>query len=118
MWISGLFIIDFFLNLLILYGGLYLLERFKLSDFEDLHNFFQKKMMFLGACIITLAGLLSEMYLLSWVGGMLGVLIIVFLSYVLVSRYLLELQWANSIRIALIAVTVNIAVWSILSIII
>jgi hypothetical protein len=109
-WIVLVFIVDFFLNLLILYGAVYLLDRYNLLDTPWITGFKTKKLL-LGAFIVSLIGLFSEVLLGIWIGGLLMVLILVLLSFSLVSRYLFEFRWVNCLRIGLIAITVNIVVW-------
>jgi hypothetical protein len=110
-WIVIVAIIDFFIDFLIIYGGIYLLHRYNLITIKNAFDF-SKITLLLSVFIISLVGLTSELILGPWIGGFLIALLFIFLSFVLVSKYLLKLNWANSLRLGLIALLVNIAVWT------
>lgn len=110
-WIVTVLIIDFFIDFLIIYGGIYLLHRYNLITIKNAFDF-SKMTLLLSVFIISLVGLISELILGPWIGGFLVALLFIFLSFVLVSKYLLKLNWANSLRMGLIALLVNIVVWT------
>jgi hypothetical protein len=109
-WILIVFIIDFFIDILIVYIGVYLLDKNNLIN--NFYTFDFPKITFLFAVfIISVVGLFSEIFFGAWVGGLVIALILIFLSFVIVSKYILKLNWANSIRLGLFAAIVNIIVW-------
>lgn len=110
VWIAIVFIMDFFINILIIYGGIYLLHRYNLVTIKNVFDF-SKTTLLLSVLIISLVGLISELILGAWIGGLLMALLFIFLSFVLVSKYLLKLSWINSLRMGLIALLINIIVW-------
>jgi len=101
---------DFFIDILIIYGGIYLLHRYNLVTIKNAFDF-SKTTLLLSVFIISLVGLISELILGAWIGGLLIALLFIFLSFVLVSKYLLKLSWVNSLRMGLIALLINIVVW-------
>ena len=109
-WIAIVFIMDFFINILIIYGGIYLLHRYNLVTIKYVFDF-SKTTLLMSVFIISLVGLISELFLGPWIGGLLIALLFISLSFVLVSKYLLKLSWINSIRMGLIALLINIIVW-------
>lgn len=109
-WIAIIFIMDFFINILIIYGGIYLLHRYNLVTIKNVFDF-SKTTLLMSVFIISLVGLISELILGAWIGGLLIALLFIFLSFVLVSKYLLKLSWINSLRMGLIALLINIIVW-------
>ena len=109
-WIAIVFIMDFFLNILIIYGGIYLLHRYNLVTIKNVFDF-SKTTLLMSVFIISLVGLISELILGAWMVGLLIALLFIFLSFVLVSKYLLKLSWINSLRMGLIALLINIIVW-------
>jgi len=109
-WIAIVFIMDFFINILIIYGGIYLLHRYNLVTIKNVFDF-SKTTLLMSVFIISLVGLISELILGAWIGGLLIALLFIFLSFVLVSKYLLKLSWINSLRMGLIALLINIIVW-------
>ena len=109
-WIAIVFIMDFFIDILIIYGGIYLLHRYNLVTIKNVFDF-SKATLLMSVFIISLVGLISELILGPWIGGLLMALLFIFLSFVLVSKYLLKLSWINSLRMGLIALLINIIVW-------
>ncbi len=109
-WIAIVFIMDFFIDILIIYGGIYLLHRCNLVTIKNVFDF-SKTTLLMSVFIISLVGLISELILGAWIGGLLIALLFIFLSFVLVSKYLLKLSWINSLRMGLIALLINIIVW-------
>jgi hypothetical protein len=110
VWIAIVFVMDFFINILIIYGGIYLLHRYNLVTIKNVFDF-PKTTLLMSVFIISLVGLISELILGAWIGGLLIALLFIFLSFVLVSKYLLKLSWINSLRMGLIALLINIIVW-------
>jgi len=110
LWILFVFVIDFFIDILIVYAGIYLLDRDKLIMNRDVLDFSKKTFLF-AVVIISMVGLLSELIFGAWIGGLIIALFLIFLSFVFVSRYILKISWANSYRMGLFAIIVNIAVW-------
>ena len=110
LWILFVFVIDFFVDILIVYAGIYLLDRNKLIMNRDVLDFSKKTFLF-AVVIISMVGLLSELIFGAWIGGLIIALLLIFLSFVFVSRYILKISWANSYRMGLFAIIVNIAAW-------
>lgn len=109
-WIIIVFVIDFFIDILVVYAGIYLLDVYNLIKNRDVLDF-SKKTFFLAIVIISMVGLLSELMFGAWVGGLIFALLFIFLSFVFVSKYLLKLSWINSSRMGLFALIINIAIW-------
>jgi hypothetical protein len=110
VWIMGVFLIDFFMDILIVYGGVFVLYKFKLVKSNNLFDF-SKRTFFLAILLIAIIGLITELVLGQLIIGLIFALIIIFISFILVSFYLLKLEIINSIRLALIAITINIIFW-------
>jgi len=110
VWIGLIFVIDFFFNLLILYGALYILDRFS-ALFEEKNFTYSTRNIISAALLISIVGIVSEVFLGGWYGGLLIVLFIVFLSYMLVSRFIFHINLVGRIRIGCIALIVNFFVW-------
>jgi hypothetical protein len=109
-WILGIFLLDFFMDILIVYGGITLLYQFNLINKDYLFDF-SKLRFFLSVFVIALVGLISELFLGPWIIGFAVALFIIFLSFVFVSRFLFTLNWINSVRLGLIAIIINIIFW-------
>ena len=109
-WVIIVFILDFFIDILIVYTGIYLLDKSNLIQNRDILNF--SKISFLSSVgIISIVGLLSELVFGSWAGGLIIALIIIYFSFVFVSKYILKINWKNSCRMGFFAIIVNIVVW-------
>lgn len=112
-WILFVFILDFFIDILIVYGGIFLLDKDKLIQNKYILDF-SKKTFFLAIGMICTVGLLSELILGQSIGGLIVALIFIFISFVFVSKYLLKLNWKNSNRMALFAIIINLIVWAVI----
>jgi len=110
IWIFFVFIIDFFIDILIVYSGLYLLDRSNLLGNKNVLDFSKKTFLF-AVVLISLSGLISELVFGAWIGGAILALFLIFISFVLVSRYILVINWSNSYRMGLFAVIINGIVW-------
>jgi len=111
-WIIFVFIIDFFIDILIVYAGILLLDRFDMIKNRNVLDFSKKTFIF-SVAIISIVGLISELLFGSWIGGIILALFFIFLSFVFVSKYILKINWANSSRMGFFAIIINIIVWSI-----
>jgi len=109
-WILLVFVVDFFVDILIVYAGIYLLDVSNLIKNRDVLDFSKKTFLF-AVVLISIAGLLSELMFGAWIGGLGVALFFIFLSFVFVSKYLLKLRLANSCRMGIFAIIVNIVVW-------
>ena len=109
-WIFFIFFIDFFVDILIVYSGIFILDYSNLINNREILNF-SKTTFFSAVLVISLVGLLSEIIFGTWIGGLVIALFLIFLSFVFVSKYIIKISWANSFRMGLIAVTINIFVW-------
>lgn len=111
-WIFLVFILDFFIDILIVYTGIFLLDKDKLILNKDVLDF-SKRTFLLAVAVISTVGLLSELIFGQSIGGLIIVLSLIFISFVLVSRYLLKLNWKNSNRMGLFAIVINIIAWAV-----
>jgi len=109
-WIIVVFTMDFFIDILIIYGGIYLLNYYNLIDNQSQFNF-SKSTLFLSVIIISLVGLISELVFWAWAGGLFIALMFIFISFVFVSKYILRLNQNNSIRMGLFGLIINIVAW-------
>jgi len=110
VWIGVIFIIDFFLDTLLLYTGVLLLERFHLLPYHQV--FEMSKIKFFSAVfLISIVGLFSEWILGIWVWGLFVSLCFIFLSFFFVSRYVFRFTWMNAIRMGGFATIMNILAW-------
>ena len=110
IWLGLIYIINFCVDVLILYAGLSVLDRFQVLP-KDYVFSLSKKMFFLAVGLISLIGLGSEFLLGAWVGGLVVAAVVILFSFIFIGRWLLELTWANSGRIGFFALTINILVW-------
>jgi hypothetical protein len=110
VWIALVFIIDFFLDILIIYGGIYVLDRYNLIT-NTSEIYISKAKLFTSVIIISLVGLMSELIFWTWVGGVFLSLLFIFLSFGFVSKYIIKLTMPNSIRMGIIGLIINIGVW-------
>ncbi len=108
-----IFIIDFILDLLILYGALVLLNQSNLLDMFEVFSFRTRRIL-LSALLVSIIGFVAEVLLGSWRVGLLVVLVMVFCSFSLVSYYLLYLDKKNALRVGFIAIVVNSITWLVL----
>ncbi|MFO7677944.1 MAG: hypothetical protein R6V50_06155 [Thermoplasmatota archaeon] len=104
------YIANFFLDILIVYMGLFIIDRSNLLDNKNVLNY-SKTTFFLAVGIISMIGLISELLLGSWIGGLILALFIIFFSFVFVSKYILLLSRANSYRMGFFALIINLLVW-------
>ena len=112
VWLGLIFIINFCVDILILYGGLVLLDRFHVLP-EDYVLSLTKIVFFMSVGLISLIGLIVEYVLGAWVGGLLLAAGVIFCSFVFVGRWLLEISLVNGVRLGLFAVVVNIVLWTV-----
>lgn len=113
IWLLLIFLLDFGLDILITYVGLYILDVTKKTDhilyFQDFSRAY-----FIGAVfLISLIGIFTELMLGMWFVGIFLVLLIVFLSFFLVSHFLLRLPKEDSIFMGFFGVIINAIFWSI-----
>ena len=109
-WLVLIFIINFCVDILILYGGILVLDRFQVLPEEYVFNL-SKTVFFVAVGLISLTGLLVEYFLGAWFGGLLVAALIILCSFVFVGRWLLNLVWINSVRLGAFALTINIIMW-------
>ena len=109
-WILIVFCVDVCLDILLVYGGLFILDKSHLLEEGNVLDF--SKTHFISAVmVISIIGLVSEILFGMWLGGLILALLCIWLSFIVVSVYLLRLSWMNGIRIGLFAVIINIVVW-------
>ena len=109
-WIALVFMIDFCINIFIVYSGIYLLYYLGRIINEDIFDF-PKKIFLTSLLVISLVGLFSEMIFGTLFLGLLMALLTIFISYVIVAKSLLKFDWTNSFLLALFALFVNIIFW-------
>jgi hypothetical protein len=113
LWITIVFVFNFALNLLIFYAGLYIIFHFHKIDEKYFSNF-SRYQIILAVFLISIIGLITEFFFGTWIGGLFLVLVLVFISYVLVSKYILGLNFNNSTYLGLFATGINIVSWIVL----
>jgi hypothetical protein len=109
-WLVPVFVIDFWMNVFVLYGGGLLLvcHCHRIGYVLD----FSRGVFLVSVFFISLVGLLAEGFLGGWIGGLFLSLIFIFLSIIVVSRWLLRLDWVNSVIMGLFALFINVLVWT------
>ncbi len=112
-WIILIFVIDFCFNILIVYSAIYLLYFSKVLTKEDVFLFSKYKVL-LAVAAISLIGIIVELIFAGFLGGLLIALILIFTSYVLISKHFLQFTGCNAIRVGLYAVLINIIMWAII----
>ncbi len=110
-WLLFVFLLDFSIDVLIMYVGLYVISKLHTSQafsfFEDFSRLY-----FTGSVLlISLIGILTEWLIGMWIGGVLITLCIIFLSFYIVSKKLFHLSTPHSIFMGIFAITINIISW-------
>jgi hypothetical protein len=109
-WVALVFMIDFCINIFIVYSGIYLLYYLGRIINEDIFDF-SKKIFLTSLLVISLVGLFSELIFGTLFLGLLMALLTIFISYVIVAKSLLKFDWTNSFLLALFALFLNIIFW-------
>ena len=110
VWLGLIFMMNFCVDILILYVGLLVLDSFQMLPEE--YVFSLSKRLFLGSvAVISIFGLSVEYILGSWIGGLGIAALVIFGSFVIVSHFLLNLSGVNSVRLGLFALLINIVMW-------
>jgi hypothetical protein len=112
MWLGLIFLINFCIDILILYFGLMILDRFKVLP-EGYVISLTKGLFFGSVAVISSLGLGVEYVLGSWIGGLIIAALVIFLSFVFVGHFLLRLSGVNSVRMGFFALMNNIVIWTI-----
>ena len=110
VWIVLIFVINFCVDVLILYGGLLLLDRFRVIPEEYVLSL-SKSRLFTAVGLISFTGVVVEYILGSWIGGLLLAALVIMGSFVFVGNWLLNLSWPNSFRLGGFALLINIVLW-------
>ncbi len=110
-WLLFVFLMDFSIDILIMYVGLFVLDKKhgsqKLLFFKDFSRLY-----FVGSVlIISLVGIVTEWLLGMWIGGVFISLGIIFLSFYLVSKKLFHLLMLQSIFMGVFAIVINSITW-------
>jgi hypothetical protein len=110
-WLLFVFLLDFAIDVLMMYAGLYVLSKHHNSSafpfFEDFSRLY-----FTGSVLfISLIGIFTEWLIGMWTGGVLITLCIIFLSFYIVSKKLFHLSTHHSIFMGTFAVTINGISW-------
>ena len=113
-WILFIFLLDFGLDIIITYSGLYIIDlKIRPNHIQYFEDF--SRTSFIGAVLlISLIGIVAELILGMWIVGMLFVLFIVFLSFYLVSFFLFKLSKDNCLFMGFFAVMINSVAWAII----
>ena len=111
IWVSFIFVLDYCLNLFLLYGGLLLAGYLKWTEDEDLSWDFSRTGMILSVLVITLTGFFSELFLGQFLTGLILALFFIFLSFVLTGLFVLRLNKKSVLIIGFFAVCFNIVFW-------
>lgn len=112
-WIILVFLLDLGINILIIYSGIILLRylnRVSNSFLIDL----PKKNILLSVFIISSIGIISEVIFGLWIGGLMIVVLFIFLSFLLTAKKLLSLDWSDGSILGIVAIIINITTWSII----
>jgi len=112
-WIFLVFIIDFFIDILIVYSGIFIMDKDRLIKNKYVLDF-SKTTFMLAVGLISIVGLISEFFFGQSAGGLIIVLLIILISFIFVSRYILKLNWKNSYRMGLYAIVINLIIWSVI----
>ena len=107
-----IFIVNFCVDILILYSGLIVLDRFQVLPEEYVISL-SKGLFFGSVAVISILGLGVEYVLGSWIGGLVLAALVILGSFVFVGHFLLRLSGMNSIRLGFFALIINIVMWTI-----
>jgi len=110
LWVALVFMIDFCINIFIVYSGIYMLYYLGRITNEYIFDF-SKKIFLVSLLIISIVGLFSELIFGTLFLGLLMALFTIFISYLIVAKYLFKFDWTNSFLLALFALFVNIIFW-------
>jgi hypothetical protein len=109
-WIIAIFILDFFLDILLLYAGVLLLGRLNLLSPQQV--FAMPKTTFFSAIfLISLVGFSSEWILGTTLWALFVILWFVLFSFAIVARYLFKFKWSNALYLGGFASIINLLVW-------
>ncbi|HVQ01573.1 MAG TPA: hypothetical protein VMT57_08665 [Candidatus Thermoplasmatota archaeon] len=112
-WVLFVFIVDFFLDTLLVYGGVFLLGYLHLLLPHQVLAM-PKTRFFTGVLFISLVGFMAEWGLGVTFWGLFITLWIVLFSFCVVSRYLYGFTWKNAVYFGVFASLVNLLVWLVL----
>jgi hypothetical protein len=109
-WIIAVFIIDFFLDTLLVYAGVLLLGRFNLLLPQQVFAM-PKTTFFLAIFLISLVGFSSEWILGTTFWSLFVIVCLVLLSFFIAARYLFKFTWSNALYLGGFASFINLLVW-------
>ncbi|MBU0498093.1 MAG: hypothetical protein KKC68_08065 [Candidatus Thermoplasmatota archaeon] len=112
VWIFLIFIINVGVDILILYSGLLLLDRFSALP-TDYVLHLSKTTFLLAVILISIIGISVEMVLGAWLGGLFLAAVLIWFSFLSVGWFILHLQLSNGLRLATYALLINIVVWTV-----
>jgi len=112
-WIIAVYIIDFFLDTLLMYAGVLLLGRFNVLSPQQVFAM-PKTTFFLAVFLISLVGFSAEWLLGASALGLFLILWVVVVSFMSTARYLLKFAWVNALYLGVFAAIVNLCVWILL----
>lgn len=110
IWMIFVFLVDFCINIFIVYGGIFLLYYFGQIKHEDVFDF-SKIIFLISILIISIVGIGSELIFGTWLIGLVFALITIFISYIMVMKYLLKFSWLNCFLMGFFALIINIFFW-------
>ena len=114
-WIIAVFIIDFFLDTLLVYTGVLLLGRFNLLSPQQVFAI-PKTTFFSAIFLIGLVGFSSEWILGTTIWALFVILWFVLLSFAVATRYLFTFTWSNALYLGGFASIINLLVWILLAV--
>jgi hypothetical protein len=112
-WIIAIFVIDFFLDTLLVYGGVLVLGRLRLLSPQQVFAM-PKTTFFSGVLLISFVGFSAEWVLGVMFWGLFVTLWVVLFSFCVVSRYLYKFTWSNALYFGGFASLINLLVWVVL----
>jgi hypothetical protein len=115
-WIITVFILDFFLDILLVYAGVLLLGRFNLISSPQVCTM-RKTTFFSAIFFISLVGFSSEWILGTTFWSLFVILWIVLFSFFIAARYLFKFTWSSALYLGVFASIVNLLVWIVLFVI-
>jgi hypothetical protein len=113
LWLILIWFLDIALNTLFLYGGFLLLVRLHMES-TGWFSQVPRKTIVIGIFLLSIAGIISEWLIGSWLGGIFFIAIVVFVITYLLSQYLFKLKSSSSLFIAFYMIVLNLISWAII----
>ena len=113
LWLLLIWCLDVALNTLFLYGGFLLLVRFNMES-TGWFSQISRNNMVAGILLLSVAGITSEWLIGSWLGGIIFIASVVFITTYFLGKYFFELKSGSSLFIAGYMVVLNLVSWAII----